>query len=440
MEVLGIPPDHVLQVASRTKKFFEKGPSGNWMMRRSREGRKVRMPSCQQFWTVALWQVLDQIYVPSIFDFVLQDVFRRPGSRSLGDILGVDTGGPGSIRQGEVGHSPSDYRKFKDLILRMLDYDPEMRIKPYDGLQHPFFRRENSSMATSTHSSSTVSSRSAHDIALTDSGKNGPINVPIASQSSSYSLSSSTTDSLAGEMGTHYRIPATADLYHGQQAHHSSSSQSIPKYGDFSQGPPQAVQDPMMGRTNIPMPLPPGSVAHGPYPMMDGSSVTLTPLSPPQPSQGDGIVPTIEIPYAHHGGYTHGYHQNMAVSTDNMLSSTKLPYNSGYSAQNGALPFYGTNQLFPDVASEPFHFKFGTSSSHGGQGAMLQNSPNNPHHNPFHYQPPNPHNGLSGSPISKPLKSEHRHASHLSSPQTTTNQNGRRESHDSPMTGVVIQQ
>ena len=43
VEVLGIPPAHVIERASgsRTDKFFEKGPGGNWMLRRPRDGRKV---------------------------------------------------------------------------------------------------------------------------------------------------------------------------------------------------------------------------------------------------------------------------------------------------------------------------------------------------------------------------------------------------------------
>lgn len=31
--------------------------------------------------------------------------------------------------------------KFKDLILRMLDYDPKTRIQPYYALQHSFFKK-----------------------------------------------------------------------------------------------------------------------------------------------------------------------------------------------------------------------------------------------------------------------------------------------------------
>lgn len=66
----------------------------------------------------------------------------------------MDTGGPGGIRLGDAGHSTADYNKFKDLILRMLNYDPKARIKPYDALQHPFFRRSD---GAARHHSSTTS-------------------------------------------------------------------------------------------------------------------------------------------------------------------------------------------------------------------------------------------------------------------------------------------
>ncbi len=45
VEVLGIPPARVLERASRTEKFFEKGPGGNWLLRRSRDGKKVSYPN-----------------------------------------------------------------------------------------------------------------------------------------------------------------------------------------------------------------------------------------------------------------------------------------------------------------------------------------------------------------------------------------------------------
>lgn len=47
----------------------------------------------------------------------------------------------GGRRTSEAGHSVQDYLRFKDLILRMLDFDPKTRITPYYALQHNFFKR-----------------------------------------------------------------------------------------------------------------------------------------------------------------------------------------------------------------------------------------------------------------------------------------------------------
>lgn len=81
--------------------------------------------------------------------------YKSPGTRKLHDILGVETGGPGGRRLGETGHSVSDYLKFKDLIIRMLDYDPKTRITPYHALQHSFFKRTSDESTNTTHSVST---------------------------------------------------------------------------------------------------------------------------------------------------------------------------------------------------------------------------------------------------------------------------------------------
>lgn len=106
VEVLGIPPKHVLDQAPKVKKFFHKLPNGSYVLNVSKEKR-----------------------------------YRAAGSKKIHDILGVETGGPEGRRYGEQGHSVSDYLRFKDLILRMLDYDPKTRITPYYALQHNFFKR-----------------------------------------------------------------------------------------------------------------------------------------------------------------------------------------------------------------------------------------------------------------------------------------------------------
>uniref|UniRef100_A0A1I7VZ14 Dual specificity tyrosine-phosphorylation-regulated kinase mbk-1 n=1 Tax=Loa loa TaxID=7209 RepID=A0A1I7VZ14_LOALO len=109
IEVLGMPPNHMIEAAPAEKrnKFFEKDDGGNYLCKESRENKR----------------------------------YRSPGSRKLADIIGVDTGGPGSRRLGECGHTPEEYTKFKDLVERMLTFDPRERIGPYAAVRHPFFLR-----------------------------------------------------------------------------------------------------------------------------------------------------------------------------------------------------------------------------------------------------------------------------------------------------------
>lgn len=70
----------------------------------------------------------------------------------------MEAGGPGGRRAGESGHAVADYLKFKDLILRMLDYDPKTRIQPYYALQHSFFKK---TADEGTNTSSSVSTSPA---------------------------------------------------------------------------------------------------------------------------------------------------------------------------------------------------------------------------------------------------------------------------------------
>lgn len=103
-----------------------------------------------------------------------------PGTKKLHDILGVESGGPGGRRTGEAGHSMSDYLKFKDLILRMLDYDPKSRITPYYALQHNFFKRTtDEGTNTATNAANSTSSSPAVNIDLsTSSSQHGEYNSP----------------------------------------------------------------------------------------------------------------------------------------------------------------------------------------------------------------------------------------------------------------------
>ncbi|XP_061771167.1 dual specificity tyrosine-phosphorylation-regulated kinase 1B isoform X1 [Nerophis ophidion] len=140
VEVLGVPASHMLDAAPKARKYFDKLSDGLWTVKKNKDIKKE---------------------------------YKPPATRRLHEILGVETGGPGGRRAGEAGHAPCDYLKFKDLILRMLDYDPKSRITPFYALQHNFFKKTtdegtNTSSSTSTspamdhsHSTSTTSSVSS---------------------------------------------------------------------------------------------------------------------------------------------------------------------------------------------------------------------------------------------------------------------------------------
>ena len=121
----------------------------------------------------------------------------------------MDTGGPGGIRLGDAGHTTTDYIKFRDLILRMLNYDPQLRIKPYDALQHPFFRRADSS--TRHHSSSTAAASPSSIVGKSEASQ------PLSMASNGITNSSSQVFSSSYQHGS---IQAAVSL--------SSASGSIP--------------------------------------------------------------------------------------------------------------------------------------------------------------------------------------------------------------------
>ncbi|VDM61136.1 unnamed protein product [Angiostrongylus costaricensis] len=108
VEVLGMPPKELLDIGPKTHKYFEKTEEGVYYCKKTRDN--------------------------------FNRCYRGPGHRKLHDILGVTSGGPNGRRAGELGHSVEEYSKFKDLIKRMLTYDPKVRISPYYAVRHPFLR------------------------------------------------------------------------------------------------------------------------------------------------------------------------------------------------------------------------------------------------------------------------------------------------------------
>lgn len=42
VEVLGIPPNHIMDLAPKARKFFEKLSDGTWSVKKTKDGKRVR--------------------------------------------------------------------------------------------------------------------------------------------------------------------------------------------------------------------------------------------------------------------------------------------------------------------------------------------------------------------------------------------------------------
>ncbi|KAK2706862.1 serine/threonine-protein kinase minibrain-like [Artemia franciscana] len=167
VEVLGMPPKQLLDTAAKTRKYFDKLPDGSYVLRKSKDGKK----------------------------------YKPPGTRRLHDTIGVETGGPGGRRLGEPGHGVQDYLKFKDLILRMLDFDPKTRITPYYALQHNFFKRT-SDEGTNTGVGGSTNVSPAMDIQGIPGMQPGPSNLPSGTSLTQVTSSGGLPGSLSSAIST----------------------------------------------------------------------------------------------------------------------------------------------------------------------------------------------------------------------------------------------
>ena len=110
----------------------------------------------------------------------------------------------------------------------MLNYDPQLRIKPYDALQHPFFRRSDST--TRHHSPSTAAASPSSAVGKSESSQplsiasNGITNSSSQVFSSSYQHGSlQAAASLSSASGS---IPNDASLFLDSNAMSSASQSS----------------------------------------------------------------------------------------------------------------------------------------------------------------------------------------------------------------------
>lgn len=172
VEVLGMPPVTMLEQGSKSKRYFDRYPDGSWQVKRIKEGKK----------------------------------YKAPGTRRLRDILGSDIGGPQSRRLNEPGHTFQDYIKFEDIIVRMLHYDPKLRILPQDALQHSFFKRPNS---TSVNNVNTTTANNINNNNNSNSNYDSTLLNPTSTTTTSSSGTSNSTNSNSNTVAA---VPTTENL------------------------------------------------------------------------------------------------------------------------------------------------------------------------------------------------------------------------------------
>lgn len=126
-DMFGQPPEHMIDNSPKAKKFFvlKEATTASTPLGSGTSASKYTL------------RRLDRQQPPQ--------QQQRPGGRpqptprTLSDVIGVDIGGPHGRRKNEAGHTVTDYLKFKNLIERMLTFDPTERITPLEALQHSFF-------------------------------------------------------------------------------------------------------------------------------------------------------------------------------------------------------------------------------------------------------------------------------------------------------------
>ena len=160
VEVVGMPPKHTLDQATKVRRYFDKLPDGSYVLKKPKVC--IYLPFFLIFIVVYLllnsfkycqaWRINDFLFILQLLSLLFQDgkKYKPPNSRKLRDIIGVETGGPSGRRIHESGHTVSDYLKFEDLVKKMLDYDPKTRITPYYGLQHNFFKKTSDESTNTT--------------------------------------------------------------------------------------------------------------------------------------------------------------------------------------------------------------------------------------------------------------------------------------------------
>lgn len=111
VEVLGIPPSHIMDLAPKARKFFEKLSDGTWGVKKTKDGKRVCISDVSFWkvtaifgWSFGVWHwcwtgVLLTFLCPAVQATGHTEVAHHPGSRSGGARCPSDRGGRSHCRR-----------------------------------------------------------------------------------------------------------------------------------------------------------------------------------------------------------------------------------------------------------------------------------------------------------------------------------------------------
>ena len=109
--MFGMPPIHLLNEGTKTNQFFEKIEYNGKISYQIKPKKNSTIEDSLKLYP-----------------------------RTLESIIGADGNGPDGRRYGEKDHNIHSYSLFLDLLKKMLEIDPNKRIKPIEALKHRFFQ------------------------------------------------------------------------------------------------------------------------------------------------------------------------------------------------------------------------------------------------------------------------------------------------------------
>ncbi|KAJ6236531.1 serine/threonine-protein kinase minibrain [Anaeramoeba flamelloides] len=168
VEVLGIPPDHILNNAPGTTKFFQKNRFKKWVFKKRERKENI------QFKKRNLNEILKIPNLSSNYNYKSKlnnnnnnKNRNSNGRRTSSNILKKDVN--------EVDYSIIyEHLQFKDLIERMLDYDPQTRITPVQVIKHPFFQNRSHKSTQTKHNFNSFSNSYSSELRIKQNMKLQP--------------------------------------------------------------------------------------------------------------------------------------------------------------------------------------------------------------------------------------------------------------------------